>query len=502
MVVMRPPHRWPPKPPPVILGITALDQVARIQRPRSAAIAPQVADVENADSQRPKPPPRKFFLAAAAGTRSRAMRHAEARLSLAGYATSLGPGMPFPPAEAAALEALARQHNDRLLGRRRRRKRRVDAVVVPAAVAAPVLAPTRQRAPEARAPPPRPRSKSLASRVSQSKPARVSSQSARVKDAPPPRPATAVGSRVKEAAPPRPAVKKCPSSAPPPPPLETATGRAAAMALPGGGTNTRYWERVADEYDEEIMDTLTEDTGKVLRKRVRDCCRKLRRAKSTLTALDAGCGAGKWLTFLGSVADDLLAIDCAPKLVERAKIAYGPPGSVTTTGRPRARCRFAVVDLTQDVPGEVYRHDLVVSANVLIAPDRVVCEAILAATLKRVERGGFLVLLVPSHESARAVANAYMRHRLPKKKLGRSERHRDFTPLNAPDVEAMVWKRWSVRTQTYSLAALRGMLDVEGYEVERVQRVDYAWDTEIDDVRIPKKATRPYDWLAVVRRLV
>ena len=216
---------------------------------------------------------------------------------------------------------------------------------------------------------------------------------------------------------------------------------------------------------------------------------------------DAGCGAGKWLPFLGSLVDDLLAIDCSQKLVERAKRVYGSPGRVTATGRPRAPCRFGVVDLTKDEPGEVERHDLVVSANVLIAPDRAVCEAILAATLKRVAAGGFLVLLVPSHESARAVANVYMRHRLPqKKKLGRSDRHRDFTPLNAPEVEAQVWKRWGVRTQTYSLAALRGMLNVhEGYDVERIQRVEYDWDTELD-IKPPKAVARPFDWLAVVRR--
>ena len=213
----------------------------------------------------------------------------------------------------------------------------------------------------------------------------------------------------------------------------------------------------------------------------------------------AGCGAGKWLPFLGSLVDDLLAIDCSQKLVERAKRVYGSPGRVTATGRPRAPCRFGVVDLTKDEPGDVERHDLVVSANVLIAPDRQVCEAILAATLKRVANGGFLVLLVPSHESARAVANVYMRHRLPqKKKLGRSDRRRDFTPLNAPEVEAQVWKRWGVRTQTYSLGALRGLLNVEGYDVERIQRVEYDWDTELD-IKIPK-AARPFDWLAVVRR--
>ena len=48
-----------------------------------------------------------------------------------------------------------------------------------------------------------------------------------------------------------------------------------------------------------------------------------------------------------------------------------------------------------------------------------------------------------------------------------------------------MWKRWGVRTQTYSLGALRGLLNVEGYDVERIQRVEYDWDTELD-IKPPK----------------
>ena len=463
MVIMRPPHRRAPKPPAVALGIAG-SRVAPVLRS---------PDVENLDPQRPtrKPPPRKRDVAeAVAGARARAKKQADQRL---------------------------RERNNLWLhGRRRRRRKRIDAPIVPAVAEGPAPAPALRAAPEARAPPPRRRS-SQSSRLKDA-PGR-SSQSSRIKDAPP---RSSQSSRLKEA--PLPlspqTIKKRPfTPKPPPPPPETVT-KDTAMSLAGGGTNCAYWERVAADYDCEIMDTLSEDKGKVLRKRLRDCCRKLRKTKGGILALDAGCGAGKWLPFLGSLVDDLLAIDCSQKLVERAKRVYGSPGRVTATGRPRAPCRFGVVDLTKDEPGDVERHDLVISANVLIAPDRGVCEAILAATLRRVANGGYLVLLVPSHESARAVANVYMRHRLPqKKKLGRSDRHRDFTPLNAPEVEAQVWKRWGVRTQTYSLGALRGLLNVEGYDVERIQRVEYDWDTELD-IKPPKAVARPFDWLAVVQR--
>ena len=49
------------------------------------------------------------------------------------------------------------------------------------------------------------------------------------------------------------------------------------------------------------MDTLAEDREKVLRRAVRACARKLRRTRPRLLGLDAGCGAGKWLPFLGGV---------------------------------------------------------------------------------------------------------------------------------------------------------------------------------------------------------
>ena len=57
-----------------------------------------------------------------------------------------------------------------------------------------------------------------------------------------------------------------------------------------------------------------------------------------------------------------------------------------------------------------------------------------------------------------------------------------------------------MRTQCYSMAALRDVLDVDGFEVESISRVEYAWSTEINDCRVPRSAPRPFDWLAVVRR--
>ena len=145
---------------------------------------------------------------------------------------------------------------------------------------------------------------------------------------------------------------------------------------------------------------------------------------------------------------------------------------------------------------------LCVSANVLIAPDLDVCGKILERTLEWVLPGGYLLLLVPSHESARMVANCYVKHRAPKKKLGRSDRYADFKKLDPWDVAHHVWKRWQVRTQCYSLAGLRDLINDAPFDVavERIEKVEYAWDTELNDVKIPASQAKPYDWCAIVRR--
>ena len=88
------------------------------------------------------------------------------------------------------------------------------------------------------------------------------------------------------------------------------------------------------------------------------------------------------------VVDELFGVDCSEKLVERAREAYAARGRAGALGRDRARCSFGVVDLTSKdaLAAAAPPADLVISANVLIAPDRGICDAILATTLGHAPR--------------------------------------------------------------------------------------------------------------------
>ena len=53
----------------------------------------------------------------------------------------------------------------------------------------------------------------------------------------------------------------------------------------------------------------------------------------------------------------------------------------------------------------------------------------------------------------------------------------------------------------YSLASLRGLFDAHAaFDVETVHKVEYAWDTELGDCKVPRAVAKPFDWCAVVRR--
>lgn len=119
---------------------------------------------------------------------------------------------------------------------------------------------------------------------------------------------------------------------------------------------------------------------------------------------------------------------------------------------------------------------------------------------RRVRAGGLLLVLVPSSESARAVACAY------RASTGRDgagdprracDRRKDFA-LNPTDTKAHVWLRWGVRTQCYTAAMVQRMFDGVG-KVEQLLRVEYEWHTELNGFRVRDKS-RPYDWLVAVRK--
>ena len=131
-------------------------------------------------------------------------------------------------------------------------------------------------------------------------------------------------------------------------------------------------------------------------------------------------------------ADEVYGVDCSPALIELAR-------------RVNPQAHFSVADVaSEDAAAAVPRGHLCLLANVLISPDAAIVGRILATAWSRVLPGGYLVVLVPSAESAQLVCDTARAAQSKGKRCAR-ERWRDFV-VDPAEAAAHGWRRWGVAT--------------------------------------------------------
>lgn len=239
--------------------------------------------------------------------------------------------------------------------------------------------------------------------------------------------------------------------------------------------NRDYWDRQADHWDEEIFDSLREDTRGVIRRAIRAAAARHR------TVIDFGCGVGGYLPFLSRTFASVHAIDWSPRCVGRARAqAASLPNVTVERNTPRARRRLAG------------GFGCVVAANVVIHPDGRVRRPLWNAIRRVVKRGGSGVFVVPSLESA-AYCEAMRRHTAPRRAAAY-----EFRP-GMGGAEAGTVSIDGVPTKHYTADELRAVLALSAFRVTRIARVSYAWSTEGLEPPPTMHARLPWDWLAEAR---
>lgn len=63
-----------------------------------------------------------------------------------------------------------------------------------------------------------------------------------------------------------------------------------------------YWDKIADNYDEELFDVLSNDRKQLIAQRIR------KYGKGKRLAADLGCGSGRFLPILSKTFDKVLAV--------------------------------------------------------------------------------------------------------------------------------------------------------------------------------------------------
>jgi SAM-dependent methyltransferase len=243
-----------------------------------------------------------------------------------------------------------------------------------------------------------------------------------------------------------------------------------------------YWERIAPNYNEEIFDVLKNDTsGKIV-----GAIEEVASKEKTVT--DIGCAIGKWIPLLATAFKYVVATDISAVNLDIAK----------------EKCKdYANV--------EYQRMDMSAYTLTVTPCDVAVCiNAILTDNLKKrinffqslnicLNQGGTLILVVPSLESKLYTNIIAHRWNVDDDNKERIESVEKAYAL-AKNIKQGVTDIDNVPTKHYLKEELELLLKLDGFTVDRVEKINYTWQTEFNNPPKWLADPHPWDWMCVARK--
>jgi SAM-dependent methyltransferase len=244
-----------------------------------------------------------------------------------------------------------------------------------------------------------------------------------------------------------------------------------------------YWERIAPNYSEEIFDVLKNDvSGKII-----GAIEEVASKEKTVT--DIGCAIGKWIPLLATAFKYVVATDISAINLDIAK----------------EKCK--------DYPNVEYQRMDMSAYTLTVTPcDVAVCiNAILTDNLKKrinffqslnicLNQGGTLILVVPSLESklhTNIIAHRWNVDDDHKEKIESVEKAYAL----AKNIKQGVTDIDNVPTKHYLKEELELLLKLDGFTVDRVEKINYTWQTEFNNPPKWLDEPHPWDWMCVAKKL-
>lgn len=238
---------------------------------------------------------------------------------------------------------------------------------------------------------------------------------------------------------------------------------------------------MASRYEQDLLEIACEDKTGALQEEM-DLL-----GDSSFGAVDLGCGPGSLLSFLANRFREVIAVDYSEKFLEAARV----------------RCRrgnvvYACHDLSlgEDLP---FQAEVVCCVNALIDPDRERREGMLRSLTSVLTKNGVAVIVVPAFES---VFHVYHSLRRIRDRAGKPEGLSAGSAEKLLTAEVISFAEGIVRvggvaTKYWMREELIATLAEQNLRVQKVRRVEYNWDEEIENVPPWLNGARPWDWLVV-----
>ena len=245
----------------------------------------------------------------------------------------------------------------------------------------------------------------------------------------------------------------------------------------------QYWEKIAPSYSDEIFDVLQNDHKGIIRKAIQ----KLSSPKKTV--IDVGTAIGKWLPVLSPAFKKVYAVDISRKNLAIAAKHYASLKNVV----------YRQVDMSSK-KNTTPPCDVAVCINAILTSslnDRQVFFNSLNASLKI---NGMLVLVVPSLESwllTHIISNQFNveKELIHKKTTSKKalKKWKNILQGNA-DID-------DVPTKHYLEPELELLLNLHGFTIEDIIKVEYEWKTEFNKPPKWLENPKPWDWLVTGRKV-
>lgn len=240
-----------------------------------------------------------------------------------------------------------------------------------------------------------------------------------------------------------------------------------------------YWNRIGEQYGEEIFDAYREDrTGKLRRWLQRYSNRKH-------VAIDMGCGTGKAFPYLSPMFRQILGVDISAALLKIAAKA------------PFKNVKLRKLDLA--VPQRLPSADFVFCCNVAILPNEKKNTGIIRNVQKALKPNGHAIFVLPSLESGIysgwQLVKWFEREKIPFQKIPRADLR--FFEGGTKSLLQGFMKIDGVPTKHYLEAEIRVLFDQAGLSIKTIDKLEYNWNTEFDHPPAWLGKPYPWDWLVV-----
>ena len=236
----------------------------------------------------------------------------------------------------------------------------------------------------------------------------------------------------------------------------------------------KYWDRVAEDFDSEVLSVVANDKTGVLK----ECIS--RHVTPSAVVGEFGCGIGR----------------CLPLLARRAKKVYGVDIAAKALEVARQKCRrfenieYLECDLQRRAP-KVPKLHLILCVNTLLTPDEEKRRKMLANIRRSLRPRGKLLVVAPALESQLWVYN----------RLAAGKGDDAVQKAIASEVTNLATgtvRMSTADTKYYLEPELELELRTTGFEPLAITKLTYSWSEELLQIR-SKKVARPWHWLVEAR---